>query len=174
MNIRVGCSWRLARPRLCRNSKATRSSPSWLSCPGSEFVERHYLSKRRRRQKTILVFLAQAADSQVVCFSCADVTKNRKPDQVLRSVKFWKRQADRLHDEMLISAHRISLGPDERAWTCCKTLIIKEILTFHNCRVLLGRDDWTGLRIPATAAGSSIKKGLFNCGGIISVYSQFY
>ena len=32
------------------------------------FVERHYLSKRSRSQKSILVFLAQEADSQVICY----------------------------------------------------------------------------------------------------------
>jgi hypothetical protein len=69
-----------------------------------EFVERHYLSKRSRSQKSILVFLAQEADSQVVCFSCADVPKNRQPDQVLRFVEFWKGQTGQLPEELVFDS----------------------------------------------------------------------
>jgi hypothetical protein len=42
-----------------------------------DFVERHYLSKRSRSQKSILVFLAQDAESHVFCYSQADY---RTPD----------------------------------------------------------------------------------------------
>jgi transposase len=56
-----------------------------------EFVERHYLSKRSRSQKSILVFLAQDADSQVLCYSCANLLKRDQADAVLRFVEFWKR-----------------------------------------------------------------------------------
>jgi len=38
-------------------------------------VESHYLSKRSRRQPSILTFLAQDADSQVFCYSNADLRK---------------------------------------------------------------------------------------------------
>lgn len=69
-----------------------------------EFVERHYLSKRSRSQKSILVFLAQEADSQVVCYSCADVPKNRQPDQVLRFVEFWRQQTGRLPEELVFDS----------------------------------------------------------------------
>lgn len=55
-----------------------------------EFVERHYLSKRSRSQKSILVFLAQDADSQVICYSLANLLKREQADAVLRFVAFWK------------------------------------------------------------------------------------
>jgi len=55
-----------------------------------EFVERHYLSKRSRSQKSILVFLAQDADSQVFCYSLAHLLKREQADAVLRFVAFWK------------------------------------------------------------------------------------
>jgi hypothetical protein len=55
-----------------------------------EFVERHYLSKRSRSQKSILVFLAQEADSQVFCYSRANLLKRERDDEVLRFVDFWK------------------------------------------------------------------------------------
>jgi len=69
-----------------------------------EFVERHYLSKRSRSQKSILVFLAQDADSQVVCYSCADVPKTKQPDQVLRFVEFWRQQTGRLPEELVFDS----------------------------------------------------------------------
>lgn len=69
-----------------------------------EFVERHYLSKRSRSQKSILVFLAQEADSQVVCYSCADVPKSRQPDQVLRFVEFWRQQTGRFPEELVFDS----------------------------------------------------------------------
>lgn len=69
-----------------------------------EFVERHYLSKRSRSQKSILVFLAQEADSQVVCYSCADVPKSQQPDQVLRFAEFWRQQTGRLPEELVFDS----------------------------------------------------------------------
>ena len=69
-----------------------------------EFVERHYLSKRSRSQKSILVFLAQEADSQVVCYSCADVPKKRQPHQVLRFVEFWRGQTGQLPEELVFDS----------------------------------------------------------------------
>ena len=69
-----------------------------------EFVQRHYLSKRSRSQKSILVFLAQEADSQVVCYSCADVPKSKQPDQVLRFVEFWCQQTGQLPQELVFDS----------------------------------------------------------------------
>jgi len=69
-----------------------------------EFVERHYLSKRSRSQKSILVFLAQESDSQVVCYSCADVRKKEQPDQVLRFVEFWRHQTGRFPEELVFDS----------------------------------------------------------------------
>ena len=55
-------------------------------------VESHYLSKRSRRQPSILTFLAQDADSQVFCYSNADIRKGEEAEEVFRFIKFWKRQ----------------------------------------------------------------------------------
>lgn len=69
-----------------------------------EFVERHYLSKRSRSQKSILVFLAQEADSQVICYSCADLLKRDQADQVIRFVEFWKGSYGRLPSELVFDS----------------------------------------------------------------------
>jgi hypothetical protein len=49
-------------------------------------VQSHYLSKRSRRQPSILTFLAQDADSQVFCYSNADSRKGEEADR-LRSTR---------------------------------------------------------------------------------------
>jgi hypothetical protein len=55
-------------------------------------VESHYLAKRSRRQPSILVFLAQDADSQVFCYANADIRKGEEADEIFRFIDFWKRQ----------------------------------------------------------------------------------
>jgi hypothetical protein len=55
-------------------------------------VESHYLSKRSRRQPSILTFLAQDADSQVFCYSNADIRKGEEAEEIFRFIKFWTGQ----------------------------------------------------------------------------------
>ena len=52
-------------------------------------VQSHYLAKRSRRQPSILTFLAQDADSQVFCYSNADIRKGEEADEVFRFIDFW-------------------------------------------------------------------------------------
>src|SRR5438309_611145 len=54
-------------------------------------VERHYVSARSRSQPSVLVFLAQDADSHVFCYSNADLRKGEEAEEVFRFVAFWKR-----------------------------------------------------------------------------------
>jgi hypothetical protein len=55
-------------------------------------VQSHYLAKRSRRQASILVFLAQDADSHVFCYANADIRKGEEADEIFRFIDFWKRQ----------------------------------------------------------------------------------
>jgi hypothetical protein len=55
-------------------------------------VESHYLSKRSRRQPSILTFLAQDPESQVFCYANADIRKGEEADEIFRFITFWKRQ----------------------------------------------------------------------------------
>ena len=55
-------------------------------------VESHYLSKRSRRQPSVLTFLAQDADAQVFCYSNADIRKGEEAEEIFRFVEFWRRQ----------------------------------------------------------------------------------
>jgi hypothetical protein len=57
-----------------------------------EFVEKHYVSRRSRRQESVLACLAQDADAQVLCYCDADLRKGEEAEQVLAFVRFWTRQ----------------------------------------------------------------------------------
>ena len=54
-------------------------------------VQSHYLAKRSRRQPSILTFLAQDAETQVFCYSNADIRKGEEADEIFRFIDFWKR-----------------------------------------------------------------------------------
>jgi hypothetical protein len=54
-------------------------------------VERHYVSARSRRQPSVLVFLAQDADSRAFCYSNADLRKGEEAAEVFRFIAFWQR-----------------------------------------------------------------------------------
>jgi len=55
-------------------------------------IERHYVSKRSRRQPSVLVFLAQDADAHAFCYADADLRKGEEPEAVFRFIDFWKRE----------------------------------------------------------------------------------
>ena len=54
-------------------------------------VERHYVSMRSRRQKSILAFLAQDADGDAFCYANADLRKGEENDEIFRFIEFWKK-----------------------------------------------------------------------------------
>src|SRR5881409_3662547 len=54
-------------------------------------VERHYVSMRSRRQKSILTFLAQDAEGHAFCYSNADLRKGEETEEIFRFISFWKR-----------------------------------------------------------------------------------
>ena len=53
-----------------------------------EFIEKHYVSRRSRRQKSVLAFLAQDGDTRVLCYCNADLRKGDEADEVLAFVRF--------------------------------------------------------------------------------------
>jgi transposase len=67
-------------------------------------VESHYLSKRSRRQPSILTFLAQDADSHVFCYSNADIRKGEEADEIFRFIKFWKDQHGTLPQHLVFDS----------------------------------------------------------------------
>ena len=67
-------------------------------------VEKHYVSKRSRRQKGILAFLAQDADTRVFCYANGELRKNEQNDEILRFVEFWKQRTGRLPEELIFDS----------------------------------------------------------------------
>ena len=53
-------------------------------------LEKHYVSKRSRRQKGVLAFLAQDADTHVFCYANSDLRKSQQNDAILQFVEFWR------------------------------------------------------------------------------------
>jgi Transposase DDE domain len=73
-------------------------------------VEKHYVSKRSRRQKGILAFLAQDAGTRVFCYANGQVRKADQTDEILRFVEFWKERTGRLPEELIFDSRLTTYG----------------------------------------------------------------
>jgi hypothetical protein len=71
-------------------------------------VQKHYVSKRSRRQKGILAFLAQDAGTRVFCYANAQVRKETQTDEVLRFVEFWKQRTGHDPEELIFDSRLTS------------------------------------------------------------------
>lgn len=67
-------------------------------------MEKHYVSKRSRRQKGILAFLAQDAETRVFCYANGQLRKDEQNEEVLRFVQFWKERAGKLPEELIFDS----------------------------------------------------------------------
>jgi hypothetical protein len=67
-------------------------------------VEKHYVSKRSRRQKGVLAFLAQDADTRVFCYANAELRKEQKDDEILQFIAYWKQRTGRLPEELIFDS----------------------------------------------------------------------
>lgn len=53
-------------------------------------VQKHYISKRSRKQKGILAFLAWDAEKQHFCYTDGSLRKEEQNNEVIRFVEYWK------------------------------------------------------------------------------------
>lgn len=67
-------------------------------------VEKHYVSKRSRRQKGILGFLARDAEKNLLCYANADIRKDRQNDEILRFVEFWRKRTGTFPEELIFDS----------------------------------------------------------------------
>lgn len=67
-------------------------------------VEKHYVSKRSRRQKGVLAFLAQDADQRVFCYANGELRKADQPDEILRFVEFWRKRTGSRPKELVFDS----------------------------------------------------------------------
>jgi hypothetical protein len=73
-------------------------------------LQKHYVSKRSRRQKGLLAFVAQDADTHVFCYGNAQVRKENQNDEVLRFVAFWKERTGQLPRELIFDSKLTTYG----------------------------------------------------------------
>ena len=67
-------------------------------------IEKHYVSKRSRRQKGVLAFLAQDAERHVFCYANAGVRKADQANEVLRFAEFWQQRTGTLPEELVFDS----------------------------------------------------------------------
>jgi hypothetical protein len=67
-------------------------------------MEKHYVSRRSRRQKGVLAFLAQDAGTRVFCYANAGVRKQKQNDEILAFVEYWKQRTGRLPEELIFDS----------------------------------------------------------------------
>ena len=67
-------------------------------------VEKHYVSKRSRKQKGILVFLAQDAKTSVFCYANADLRKDEQNDEILQFTEFWRQRTGHYPQELIFDS----------------------------------------------------------------------
>ncbi len=77
-------------------------------------MEKHYVSKRSRRQKGILAFLAQDADKRVFCYANGKLRKDEQNDEILQFVSFWKQHTGRLPQELVFDSKLTTYGNLDR------------------------------------------------------------
>jgi hypothetical protein len=58
--------------------------------PGKEPLEKHYVSKRSRSQKAVLVFLARDAEERVLCYANAAIAKSERAEEIVRFAEFYR------------------------------------------------------------------------------------
>jgi hypothetical protein len=67
-------------------------------------IEKHYVSKRSRRQKGLLAFLVHDAQAHVFCYADADLRKQDQAGAVLAFVRFWKQRTGHYPEELIFDS----------------------------------------------------------------------
>ncbi len=67
-------------------------------------LQKHYLSRRSRRQKGILAFVANDTVNRAFCYVNADLRKETQNAEILRFVEFWKQKSGKLPSELVFDS----------------------------------------------------------------------
>ena len=67
-------------------------------------IEKHYVSKRSRRQKGVLAFLVRDAGTRSCAWANATVARDAQNDEVLRFVEAWKARTGQLPAELVFDS----------------------------------------------------------------------
>ena len=67
-------------------------------------MEKHYVSRRSRRQNGILAFLARDAEARVFCYANAKVRKNNQNDEIVHFVEDYRTQYGKVPAELVFDS----------------------------------------------------------------------
>lgn len=67
-------------------------------------VQKHYVSKRSRRQKGMLAFLAHDADTRVFCYANGQLQKEEQNDEILQFVAYWEQRTGQVPHELIFDS----------------------------------------------------------------------
>jgi len=67
-------------------------------------VQTHDVSKRSRRQKGMLAFLAQDADTRVFCYANGQLRKAEQNDEMLQFVAYWEQRTGQRPHELIFDS----------------------------------------------------------------------
>ncbi len=67
-------------------------------------VQKHYVSKRSRRQKGMLAFLAHDADTRVFCYANGHLRKEEHNDEILQFVTYWEQRTGHVPNELIFDS----------------------------------------------------------------------
>jgi len=73
-------------------------------------VEKHYVTKRSRRQKGLLAFVASDADKRVFCYANGEIRKVEQQDEILRFVEFWEARTGKPPEELIFDSKLTTYG----------------------------------------------------------------
>ena len=76
-----------------------------IPCHGDEaLIEKHYVSKRSRRQRGVLAFLARDADARVFVHANAQVRKKDQTSEILHFAEAWRARTGALPKELIFDS----------------------------------------------------------------------
>jgi hypothetical protein len=67
-------------------------------------MQKHYVSKRSRRQKGVLAFVAQDASTRVFCYGNAQVRKENQNEEVIRFAQYWRDRTGHFPQELVFDS----------------------------------------------------------------------
>lgn len=73
-------------------------------------VEKHYVSKRSRRQKGMLAFLVWDSDKKHFCYADASLRKRDQNDAILQFARFWKEKTGKFPQELVFDSKLTTYG----------------------------------------------------------------
>jgi hypothetical protein len=73
-------------------------------------LEKHYVSKRSRKQKGVLAFLAQDAQTRVFCYANSRLRKPEQNHEILGFAQWWKQRTGQWPQELIFDSKLTTYG----------------------------------------------------------------